>query len=58
MLLNPLGCAVGVEPAAIAEATVRSSFGNSNAAAIIGHPTPATIECAILVNGVLVRDID
>jgi 2-methylcitrate dehydratase len=60
-LLDTLGCAfgsVGSEPANIAETTIRKTFGDGNAATIIGYPLPATVEGALFVNGVLVRSLD
>jgi 2-methylcitrate dehydratase len=61
VLLDTLGCAfgsVGSEPANIAETTVRKTFGDGNAAMVIGYPRPATVEGALFVNGVLVRSLD
>jgi 2-methylcitrate dehydratase len=43
VLLDTLGCAfgsVGSESANIAETTIRKTFGDGNAATIIGHPLP------------------
>lgn len=61
VLLDTLGCAlgsVGSDPARIAEGTIRSTFGSGDAATIIGYPERATIEGAVFVNGVLVRNLD
>src|SRR5690348_7522264 len=61
VLLDTLGCAfgsVGSEPANIAEATIRKTFGDGNTATIIGYQQPATVEGALFVNGVLVRSLD
>ncbi|WP_426611284.1 MmgE/PrpD family protein [Bradyrhizobium sp. McL0616] len=61
VLLDTLGCAfgsVGSEPANIAEATIRKTFGDGNTATVIGYPRPATVEGALFVNGVLVRSLD
>jgi 2-methylcitrate dehydratase len=60
-LLDTLACAfgaVGSDAAGIAEKTIRSTFGDGNAASIIGYSRPATIEGAVFVNGVLVRSLD
>lgn len=60
-LLDTLGCAlgaVGSEAAVIAEKTIRATFGEGNAASIIGQQNPSTIEGATFVNGVLVRSLD
>src|SRR3954465_5042686 len=56
VLLDTLGCAfgsVGSEPANIAETTIRKTFGDGNAATVIGYPRSATVEGALFVNGVL-----
>src|SRR6476646_8707267 len=61
VLLDALGCAfgsVGSEPANIAETTIRKTFGDGNAATVIGYPRSATVEGALFVNGVLVRSLD
>ncbi len=61
VLLDTLACAfgaVGNEPATIAEKTVRKTYGEGNAATIIGYPVGATLEGAVFVNGVLVRSLD
>src|SRR4051794_4140598 len=61
VLLDTLACAfgaVGSEPAAIAERTIRKTFGEGDAATIIGYPRAATVEGALFVNGVLVRSLD
>ncbi|MBV8747160.1 MAG: MmgE/PrpD family protein, partial [Xanthobacteraceae bacterium] len=61
VLLDTLACAfgaVGSEAAGIAEKTIRSTFGDGNAASIIGYSRSATIEGALFVNGVLVRSLD
>src|ERR1700704_6481020 len=61
VLLDTLGCAfgsVGSELANIAETTIRKTFGDGNAATVIGYPRSATVEGALLVNGVLVRSLD
>ncbi|QOZ32922.1 MmgE/PrpD family protein [Bradyrhizobium sp. CCBAU 53421] len=61
VLLDTLGCAfgaVGSEPANIAEATIRKTFGNGSAATIVGYPQRATVEGTLFVNGVLVRSLD
>src|SRR6476660_3190106 len=61
VLLDTLGCAfgsVGSEPANIADATIRKTFGDGNAATVVGYPRPATVEGALFVNGVLVRSLD
>lgn len=61
VLLDTIGCAfgsVGSEPANIADATIRKTFGDGNAATVIGYPRPATVEGALFVNGVLVRSLD
>lgn len=61
VLLDSLACAfgaVGSEAAGIAEKTIRSTFGDGNAATIIGYPRSGTIEGALFVNGVLVRSLD
>jgi 2-methylcitrate dehydratase len=61
VLLDTLGCAfaaVGSEPAAIAENTIRKTFGDGDSATIIGYPKSATVEGALFVNGVLVRSLD
>ncbi|MBR0937751.1 MmgE/PrpD family protein [Bradyrhizobium jicamae] len=61
VLLDTLGCAfgsVGSEPANIAEATIRKTFGDGNTATVIGYPRSATVEGAVFVNGVLVRSLD
>ncbi|MFC7697285.1 MmgE/PrpD family protein [Bradyrhizobium sp. GCM10028915] len=61
VLLDTLGCAfgsVGSEPANIAEATIRKTFGDGNTATVIGYPHSATVEGALFVNGVLVRSLD
>lgn len=61
VLLDTLGCAfgsVGSEPANIAEATIRKTFGDGNTATVIGYPRSATVEGALFVNGVLVRSLD
>ncbi len=61
VLLDTLGCAfgsVGLEPANIAEKTIRKTFGDGNTATVIGYPRPATVEGAVFVNGVLVRSLD
>src|ERR1700720_1547330 len=61
VLLDTLGCAfgaVGSEAVAIAESTIRKSFGEGDAATVIGYPRAATIEGALFVNGVLVRSLD
>ncbi len=61
VLLDTLACAfgaVGSEAAGIAEKTIRSTFGDGDAASIIGYPRSATIEGALFVNGVLVRSLD
>jgi len=60
-LLDTLGCAfgsVGSEPANIAETIIRKTFGDGNAATVIGYPRPATVDGALFVNGVLVRSLD
>jgi 2-methylcitrate dehydratase len=60
-LLDTLGCAlgaVGSEAAVIADKTIRATFGEGNAASIIGQQRSATIEGAAFVNGVLVRSLD
>lgn len=49
VLLDTLACAfgaVGSEAAGIAEKTIRSTFGDGNAASIIGYSRTATIEGA------------
>jgi 2-methylcitrate dehydratase len=61
VLLDTLGCAfgaVGSEAVAIAESTIRKSFGEGDAATVIGYPRAATVEGALFVNGVLVRSLD
>ena len=61
ILIDTLACAfgaIGSEPATIAEKTIRATFGEGTAASIIGQKTPATIEGAAFVNGVLVRALD
>jgi 2-methylcitrate dehydratase len=61
VLLDTLACAfgaVGSEPGRIAEQTIRKTFGEGEAAGIIGHPRRATVEGALFVNGVLVRSLD
>ncbi len=61
VLLDSLGSAlgaVGSEPAAIAETTIRKMFGEGEAATVIGYPRAATVEGALFVNGVLVRSLD
>src|SRR3954447_5066013 len=61
VLLDTLGCAfgsVGSEPANIADATIRKTFGDGNTATVIGYQRPATVEGALFVNGVLVRSLD
>src|SRR4051794_34748871 len=61
VLLDTLACAfgaVGSEPAAIAERTIRKTFGEGNTATVIGYSRPATVEGALFVNGVLVRSLD
>jgi 2-methylcitrate dehydratase len=61
VLLDTLGCAfgaVGSDAAAIAENTIRKTFGDGDAATIIGYPRAATVEGALFVNGVLVRSLD
>ena len=61
VLLDTLACAfgaVGSEAASIAEKTIRSTYGDGNAASIIGYSKAATIEGALFVNGVLVRSLD
>jgi 2-methylcitrate dehydratase len=61
VLLDTLGCAfgaVGSDPANIAEATIRKTFGEGNTATVIGYPRLATVEGALFVNGVLVRSLD
>jgi 2-methylcitrate dehydratase len=61
VVIDTLGCAlgsVGSEPANIAEATIRKTFGEGNTATVIGYPQPATVEGALFVNGVLVRSLD
>jgi 2-methylcitrate dehydratase len=61
VLLDTLGCAfgsVGSDPANIAEATIRKTFGDGSAATVIGYPRSATVEGALFVNGVLVRSLD
>ena len=61
VLLDTLACALGAvgnEPATIAEKTVRKTYGEGNAATIIGYPVGATLEGAVFVNGVLVRSLD
>jgi 2-methylcitrate dehydratase len=61
VLLDTLGCAfgaVGSEPADIAENTIRKTFGEGDAATVIGYPRAATVEGALFVNGVLVRSLD
>lgn len=61
VLLDTFGCAfgaVGSEPVNIAERTIRETFGDGQAATIIGYSKPATIEGAVFVNGVLVRSLD
>jgi 2-methylcitrate dehydratase len=60
VLSDTLACAfgaVGSEPADIAEKTVRKTFGEGDAATIIGYPRVATVEGALFVNGVLVRSL-
>ncbi|HMJ44260.1 MAG TPA: MmgE/PrpD family protein, partial [Pseudolabrys sp.] len=52
VLLDMLGCAfgaVGSEAAAIAESTIRKSFGEGDAATVIGYPRAATVEGALFV---------
>ena len=46
------------EAAVIADKTIRATFGEGNAASIIGQQRPATVEGATFVNGVLVRSLD
>jgi 2-methylcitrate dehydratase len=61
VLLDTLACAfgaVGSEPGRIAEQTIRKTFGEGEAASIIGYPGRATVEGALFVNGVLVRSLD
>jgi 2-methylcitrate dehydratase len=61
VLLDTLACAfgaVGSEPATVAETTIRKTFGEGEAASIIGYPRGATVEGALFVNGVLVRSLD
>lgn len=61
VLLDTLGCALGAlgsDAAEIAAKTIRDTFGEGNAASIIGQQRPATIEGATFVNGVLVRSLD
>jgi 2-methylcitrate dehydratase len=61
VFLDTLACAfgaVGSEPAEIGEKTIRKSFGDGDAATIIGYPRAATVEGAVFVNGVLVRSLD
>jgi 2-methylcitrate dehydratase len=61
VLLDTLACAfgaVGSEAAAIAEKTIRKTFGEGETVTVIGYPRAATIEGALFVNGVLVRSLD
>jgi 2-methylcitrate dehydratase len=61
VLLDTLACAfgaVGSDPGVVAEQTIRKTFGEGEAASIIGHPHRATVEGALFVNGVLVRSLD
>ena len=61
VLLDTLGCAlgaVGSDAANIAEKTVRRTFGQGSVATVIGYPTPAGVEAALFINGVLVRSLD
>jgi 2-methylcitrate dehydratase len=61
VLLDTLACAfgaVGSDPATIAERTARKTFGEGDAATIVGYPRAATVEGALFVNGVLVRALD
>src|SRR3954447_5621654 len=61
VLLDTLGCAfgsVGSEPANIADATIRKTFGDGNTATVIAYPRPASVEGALFVSGVLVRSLD
>jgi 2-methylcitrate dehydratase len=61
VLLDALACAfgaVGSEAAAVAEKTIRKTFGEGDAATVIGYPRGATVEGALFVNGVLVRSLD
>ncbi len=61
VLLDTLACAfgaVGTDAAAIAEKTIRKTFGEGETATVIGYPRAATIEGALFVNGVLVRSLD
>ncbi|MGH1592359.1 MmgE/PrpD family protein (plasmid) [Methylobacterium phyllosphaerae] len=60
-LLDTLGCAlgaVGSDAAEIAGKTIRATFGEGDAASIIGQQRPATVEGATFVNGILVRSLD
>ena len=61
VVLDTLACAlaaVGSEAAAIAEKTVRQSFGSGSNATVFGSASRTTIEGAVLVNGILVRSLD
>ena len=61
VMLDTLGCAlgaVGTEAATIAERTVRATYGEGDAATVIGYPRRATVEGAAFINGVLVRSLD
>lgn len=61
IVLDTLACAlaaVGSEAAVIAEKTVRESFGPGSNATVFGSAKRATIEGAVLVNGILVRSLD
>ena len=61
VLLDTLACAfgaVGTDAAAIAEKTIRKTFGDGETATVIGYSRAATIEGALFVNGVLVRSLD
>ena len=60
-VVDTLACAlgaVGSEAATIAEATIRSTFGASQAATVIGSMRSTAVEGAVFVNGVLVRSLD
>ncbi len=61
LLIDTIACAfgaIGAEPARIAEATFRKTFGGPPVASVIGGKQSISVEGAVLVNGVLTRYLD
>jgi 2-methylcitrate dehydratase len=50
--------AIGTDPAKIAEATYRATFGGAGSSVILGGSKTISTEGAALVNGVLIRTLD